>query len=107
MQKYNYDIDVTGACNLRCPSCPQGSIRNYRLSHGFMEPKLLEQIIRKAQSECTVAGISLFSWAEPLLHPGISELIRVVRTTGLPCHMSSNLNLLPDADAIMAENPTS
>lgn len=107
MQKFNFDIDVTGACNLRCPCCPQGNIRDYRLPHGFMEPELLARIVRKAASECLVTGISLFNWTEPLLHPRLTELIRIVQNADIPCHLSSNLNLLPDADAIMAANPAS
>lgn len=107
MQKFHFDIDVTGACNLRCPCCPQGNIKDYRLPHGFMEPALLAEILRKGVSECHVTGISLFNWAEPLLHPGLPELIRIVQDTGVPCHLSSNLNLLPNVDAIMAAKPTS
>lgn len=106
-RKFSFDIDVTGACNLRCPSCPQGNIRDYRLPHGFMQPQLLERIVRKAASECLVTGVNLFNWTEPLLHPGLPELIRIVQAAGIPCHVSSNLNLLPDADAIMAANPAS
>lgn len=107
MQKFSFDIDVTGACNLRCPCCPQGNIRGYRLPHGFMEPELLARIVRKATAECIVTGISLFNWTEPLLHPRLPELIRIVQEAEIPCHLSSNLNLLPDADAIMAANPAS
>lgn len=72
-----------------------------------MEPELLVRIVQKAASECLVTGINLFNWTEPLLHPGLPELIRIVRDAGIPCHVSSNLNLLPDADAIMATNPAS
>lgn len=107
MQKFTFDIDVTGACNLRCPCCPQGNTGTYRLSHGFMEPELLAAIVRKATSECRVTGINLFNWTEPLLHPGLPELVRIVQGAGIPCHLSSNLNLLPDADAIMAADPAS
>lgn len=107
MQKFSFDIDVTGSCNLRCPSCPQGNIKDYRLPIGFMEPELLSRIVRKAASECPVTGISLFNWTEPLLHPRLPELIRIVQNADIPCHLSSNLNVLPDADAIMAENPAS
>jgi hypothetical protein len=49
----------------------------------------------------------LFVWGEPLLHPRLPELIRIVQAAGLPCHLSSNLNFLPDADAVMAANPAS
>jgi len=107
MRKFSFDIDVTGACNLRCPCCPQGNIRDYRLPNGFMEPELLARIVAKAASECLVTGISLFNWTEPLLHPRLPELIRIVQDAGIPCHISSNLNLLPEADAIMAANPAS
>jgi MoaA/NifB/PqqE/SkfB family radical SAM enzyme len=107
MQKFTFDIDVTGACNLRCPCCPQGNIRNYHLPNGFMEPDLLARIVQKIVSECLVTGINLFNWTEPLLHPKIHKLVRIVQNADIPCHLSSNLKLLPDADAIMAANPAS
>lgn len=106
-QEFQFDIDVAGACNLRCPSCPQGNITGYRLPLGFMAPELLARIVRKATAECLVSGINLFNWTEPLLHPRLPELIRIIQEANIPCHLSSNLNLLPDADAIMAANPAS
>ncbi|UFS71042.1 radical SAM protein [Geomonas sp. RF6] len=105
MKRYSFDIDVTGACNLRCPCCPQGNLKEYRLPHGFIDPQLLEKIVAKATSEAALSRISLFSWAEPLLHPEITELVRIVRRSGTVCYLSSNLNLLPDPDALMAANP--
>ena len=107
MQKLTFDIDVTGACNLRCPCCPQGNIKDYHLPNGFLEPELLARIVQKSISESLVTGISLFNWTEPLLHPKIHELVRIVQNAAIPCHLSSNLNLLPDADAIMAAQPAS
>ena len=107
MRKFLFDIDVVGSCNLRCPCCPQGNIRDYHLAKGEMEPELLSRIVMKAKAECQVEGISLFSWGEPLLHPRIHELIGIVQGANINCHMSSNLNILPDADAIMAANPAS
>jgi len=101
------DIDICGACNLRCPSCPQGNIKDYRLSHGFMDPGLLKQIVEKAGIECRKTQISLYNWAEPLLHPRLAQLVRIIQDAGIPCHLSSNLNILPDGDAIMAANPAS
>ena len=107
MKRFAFDIDVAGACNLRCPSCPQGNIGDYRLPNGLMTPELLERILRKAKSESRVSAVGLFSWAEPLLHPGLPDLVRIVRDFGISCFLSSNLNILPDADAIMAANPFS
>jgi MoaA/NifB/PqqE/SkfB family radical SAM enzyme len=107
MRPFSFDIDVVGACNLRCPSCPQGNVKGYRLTHGQMAPELLRRIVEKARSECVVTGIQLFFWCEPLLHARLPELIRIVQDAGIPCHLSSNLNILPDADGIMAANPAS
>jgi MoaA/NifB/PqqE/SkfB family radical SAM enzyme len=106
-REFVFDIDVVGASNLRCPSCPQGNVVGYRLPHGNMEPELLKRIVDKAQGECRVRQINLFAWAEPLLHPQLPELVNIVQARGIPCHLSSNLNILPHADAIMAANPAS
>ncbi len=105
--RFDIDIDICGACTLRCPSCPQGNVKDYRLPQGFMAPELLQRIVTKARSECRRPSISLFNWAEPLLHPQLPELVRIVQDAGLPCHLSSNLDILPDADALMAANPAS
>jgi hypothetical protein len=70
-----------------------------------MAPELLERIVAKARSECRELNISLYNWAEPLLHPRLPELIRIVQDAGIPCRLSSNLNILPNLDAIMAANP--
>lgn len=107
MRSFFFTIDVVGACNLRCPSCPQGNVKNYRLPQGCMETELLGRIVRKAVSECRVTEIGLFTWAEPLLHPKLAELVRIVQDAGIRCSLSSNLNILPDADAVMAANPFS
>jgi len=107
MKRFAFDIDIAGSCNLRCPSCPQGNIRDYRLPQGYMTPELLEKIIRKANSECKVTAVGLFSWAEPLLNPRLPELISVVQKADISCFLSSNLNILRNADEIMAADPFS
>lgn len=107
MRSFSFDIDIVGACNLRCPSCAQGNVKEYRLPHGQMEPELLRKIVAKAKSECRVTSIQLFVWGSPLLHSRLPEMIRIVQDAGIPCNLSSNLNIHPDADAIMAANPAS
>jgi len=105
--RFFFNIDVLGSCNLRCPSCPVGNSRDVKLPTGFMDPRLLTAIIAKATSECEVSGVGLFNWTEPLLHPRLPELIRIVESRGLPCHLSANLNHMRNIDAILAENPYS
>jgi MoaA/NifB/PqqE/SkfB family radical SAM enzyme len=71
-----------------------------------MEPDLLERIVRKAEFECEIDGFGLFNWTEPLLHPRLPEMIRVVTARGHRCDLSSNLNLLKNIDAVLLANPT-
>ena len=100
-------IDVVGSCNLRCPSCPVGNSLEVKNPTGFMKPELLKQIMEKAKSECNLTGVGLFNWTEPLLHPQLPELVRVVQSFNVPCQLSSNLNILKNADELMAANPYS
>jgi MoaA/NifB/PqqE/SkfB family radical SAM enzyme len=105
MTRFFFNIDVLGSCNLRCPSCPVGNSRDVKLPTGFMDPALLAAVVRKAKSECEVTGIALFNWTEPILHPKLPELIRIVESNGIRCYLSSNLNLMRNIDAVLAENP--
>jgi MoaA/NifB/PqqE/SkfB family radical SAM enzyme len=105
MQRFLFNIDVLGSCNLKCPSCPVGNFDNVRNPTGFMSPALLDQIMQKATSESQVTGIQLFNWTEPLLHPQLAELVRIVQSYGVACGLSSNLNILKNIDEIMAANP--
>jgi len=101
-----FNIDVVGVCNLKCPSCPSGNYEKRINPTGLMELELLERILDKALSECSVGGVGLFNWNEPVLHPKIADLTRAVESRGIPCHLSSNLNKVKDLDALMAANPT-
>lgn len=105
MQEYFFNIDVVGSCNLKCPSCPVGNFQEVKNPTGFMKPEFLSEIMNKATSECKVTGVGLFNWTEPLLHPQLPELVRIVQTYNIPCHLSSNLNILKNIDALMQVNP--
>lgn len=106
MNPYSFYIDIVGSCNLRCPSCPVG---NYAPSNpkGFMDFALFEQIVQKAKSECEVHAICLYNWTEPLLHPKLPDMIRLLNKNGILSYVSSNLNVLKNAEEILAAEPHS
>src|SRR5262245_13408597 len=106
-RRFSFYIDIFGYCNLRCPSCPVGNWEDDAsvFHHGAMSTALLESILDKAMAECTVAGVALFNWTEPLLHPAVHELIAVVRARAIHCSISTNLNVLRDPDLLMRANP--
>lgn len=97
-------IDVVGVCNLRCPSCPVGNT-------GFVNPRSLidverfRSIVNKACAEYGVGKIGLYNWAEPLLHPRLPELVRIVKEHNVWCALSSNLNIIRNIDEILLARP--
>jgi MoaA/NifB/PqqE/SkfB family radical SAM enzyme len=105
--RFYFTIDILAACNLRCPSCPVGNYESDRWKGSTMSPDLLRRILRKATGECSITGVALYNWAEPLLHPQLPEMIRIVHDFGILCDLSSNLNLLKNPREILREDPNS
>ena len=91
--RWSFDVDIVGRCNLACPSCPVGNMSGTPLQSGYMKPELLDRIVAKATSECHVTNFALYNWTEPFIHPYLPEMIRVVKTHGIGCDISTNLNL--------------
>ncbi|MDL2259336.1 radical SAM protein [Deltaproteobacteria bacterium OttesenSCG-928-K17] len=106
LQQCSYYIDVSGSCNLRCLSCPRGNWPKQPPA-GFMKPELLDQILDKINREDPFTGIiNLYSWGEPLLHPQLPEIIRLVNRHGFQAAISSNLSLQADLSEIVRARPT-
>jgi|JI10StandDraft_1071094.scaffolds.fasta_scaffold519035_1 MoaA/NifB/PqqE/SkfB family radical SAM enzyme len=97
-------MDVVGSCNLRCPSCPVGNIGKINQT-GKTDVSVFQDIIAKADDNYAIYRVSLYNWGEPLLHPQLPQLIKIVKDRNLYCALSSNLNVLRNEDAILAENP--
>mgnify|MGYP000302486381 CR=1 FL=1 len=97
LEEFDFHIDVVSTCNLKCPSCPVGNFGVKPQSH-IMQPDLLEAILVKATKEAQINTVSLFNWTEPLIHPKITKLIKVVNSFGLKCNISTNLSLKKNVD---------
>lgn len=106
-QPTTFNIDVASVCNLVCPTCPVANWpkASWTGAKGVMDPTLLHQLLRKALSECLVGDISLFAYTEPLLHHHLPELIAIVKSYGLTCTISTNLNVMRDAEALLRAEP--
>jgi MoaA/NifB/PqqE/SkfB family radical SAM enzyme len=105
MADWIFNIDIVGGCNLRCPSCPVGNSDYSAVPKGYMKPELLDQIIAKAVKECGWASIGFYNWSEPLLHPQLPSMIEIVNSYRLDCGVSTNLNILRNADELLAAHP--
>lgn len=104
---YVYTIEVSGTCNLRCPSCPQGNFKQAIHPKGLIDPELFNGILQKIAEESPVDSpeIWLFNWGEPFLHPKLAELVAVVKQSGFSCHLSTNLNRGENLDQLIAAGP--
>nr|AEI30652.1 radical SAM domain protein [uncultured microorganism] len=104
---YVYAIDVVGTCNLRCPTCPVGNFAAAERPKGFMPVTLFERILDKIVAECVAPRpqVWLFNWGEPLLHPELPALVAAVKQRGLPCHLSTNLNVHRGLRELARANP--
>ncbi len=105
-----YNVEVSGFCNLHCPSCPRG---NYAGSHdqpkGYMSPELFSAILDKIVTESPgyEPYLTLFNWGEPTLHPELPRLIEIARAKGLAPHLSSNLAAPKNLKDIVKARPAS
>lgn len=103
------NVEVVGACNLRCPACPNGTDAVRGRRRGLMEVDRFGRILEKLSTECPpaeVQDLSLFNWGEPLLHPRIGDLVRITREHGYPCVVSTNLNDATHLEALVQAHPT-
>lgn len=92
----NVDIDIAGACNLRCPSCPVGNWTTGKNDVRLMTLDTFNQILTKLKREWRwprrIGSIRLYNWGDSLLHPEIDMFIESVHLFGLQCWLSTNLN---------------
>jgi hypothetical protein len=72
---------------------------------GSMSPELLTRILEKAIGERKIDFVCLYNWTEPLLHPRIGDLVRVVKSFGLACDLSSNLNVAKRLEDVVKAAP--
>lgn len=89
----SYTIDIMGACNLKCGSCPH-SIPDHGVPKGSMSFDTFGKILSKAKTEQReLSHISLYSWGDPLLHPHLPKFIEASHNENLAVAVSSNLSI--------------
>ena len=104
---YIYVIEIAGACNLRCPSCPVGNMPDEPRPKGLMELSVFESILQKISIDRpeTPIIIHLFNWGEPLLHPELGDFIEAIRMRGWQSIVSTTLNIARGLDRLVDAAP--
>lgn len=88
MRNATHIIEVTTVCNLRCPFCI--------VNHGMRRPHRhmsVDQVVRLADEIASFGPsqeVYLFNYGEPLLHPAIAEIVRLMSQRGIRTKISTN-----------------
>jgi MoaA/NifB/PqqE/SkfB family radical SAM enzyme len=103
---FYYLIDVVGACNLKCPSCPVGNYAE-QPAKGFMSVEFFEKVLEKLSAEHPGKRlfIDLYNWGEPALHPELPQIIKVIKARKWGCGLSCNMNIFPEMKEVVKNNP--
>lgn len=87
---YVVTIDITNTCNLRCPYCPTGELRDSGRKRGMIDISKVRQLIDEVGEY--IISANLFNWGEPLLHPQIASMVRTLHEARIFTTISTNLN---------------
>lgn len=102
---YYYTLEVSGPCNLRCISCPQGN--GFRPAAPlFLSAERFALALDKINREDPSArDLALFNWGEPLLNPQLPEIMDEASQRHFSLFISTNLNLKADFRALLKPRP--
>lgn len=96
---FEWEIDTTNICQLRCPLCHTG-LGNIQREQGVMHYDVFTRTVDQIKDSCL--WLTLYSWGEPFLNPRIHEFVNYAHRKRIATIISSNLNR-PLTDE-MAEN---
>lgn len=105
LRRFNYQVEITGYCNLVCISCPRGNWPRHRPT-GLMSADAYGKLLDKIIADDPWTGIiTLYNWGEPLLNPELPQIIRTTREKGLLSAISSNLAMKKDFEEVVKADP--
>lgn len=87
------DIETTNFCPLACPMCPRQFMTRRR---GFMEYSLVEKIVKEVadKKESDFDHMAVHQIGEPLLHPRIVDIVKLIVDNGLTAVLTTSGFLL-------------
>jgi MoaA/NifB/PqqE/SkfB family radical SAM enzyme len=105
IQRFDYQVDISGACNLRCISCPRGNMPQQPPA-GYMSAAIYKQVLDKILREDPFTGVvTLYNWGEPLLNPDLAVIVAYSNERNVLTAISSNLNVRRDFSDVIKAKP--
>lgn len=102
-----FTIEIAGSCNLACPSCPRGNCHpSLAPPAGMMDVGLFSRIIDKILVESpAVTHISLYNYGDPLLHPRLPDILKVLHERHIFSALSTNFSWEIDLKKLVQAQP--
>jgi MoaA/NifB/PqqE/SkfB family radical SAM enzyme len=86
---FEWEIDTTNICQLKCPLCHTGLDTVHR-EKGVMSFDVFKDTIDQIKNHCV--WLSLYNWGEPFLNKDIDKYVAYAHKANIATMMSSNLN---------------
>lgn len=86
---YEWEIDTTNICQLKCPLCHTG-LGTVNRQKGVMHFDLFKKTIDEIKDYCI--WLSLYSWGEPFLNKEIDKYLAYANKANMATIISTNLN---------------
>ncbi|MCI8454951.1 MAG: radical SAM protein [Lachnospiraceae bacterium] len=88
-----YYVEILSECNLKCVMCGFGSREIFERKRGKMDVALFGKIVDEIAKRSPHATVAPYHHCEPLLHPQLSEMVKIIKSHNLFCEVSTNLNV--------------
>ena len=86
---YEWEIDTTNICQLKCPLCHTG-LGNIKRDKGVMHFDTFTNVVDQIKGHCI--WLTLYSWGEPFLNKEIDRFIAYAHQARIATIISTNLN---------------
>ena len=93
-------LEIVDVCNAKCPYCPAKS-SYLEASKKFVEPYVFNDTINILIEKQLIDNNSIifpYNWGEPLLHPEINNIFRILHNKKMFFNLSTNASIMPDFD---------
>lgn len=87
---YILKLDVTNACNLKCPGCPTG-LGQLGRSKSLLSPDAVRDVLKEVGDYAYIAH--LYNWGEPFLNKNLPEIVALVSDANIYTSVSTHLSI--------------
>jgi MoaA/NifB/PqqE/SkfB family radical SAM enzyme len=100
----NVIMEIVGICNAKCPYCAVNSSFLVKDNNAkkFIEPKDFENAIDTLLDKNIIdktSIIHLYNWGEPLMHPKINDILKILYQKRIIFTLSTNASAVPDIES--------